>query len=109
MGLYIIPGGSLRRLWAAALIQAYEDIIDPDSDKPGTRDVIQRKAIAWVTSTRSDTSSFISVCVYLGLNPVKVRKIILASRNARKAKHQKRARLLIEAAERGEARVLHAG
>ena len=68
----------INRIWAAVLLQACEDIVSPtDTDKPDTRRALRRQALAWVTSTRTDECSFISVCLNLCINPNIARQKIL--------------------------------
>lgn len=65
------------RIWAAVLLQACKDVVSPDASKAVSRATIRRQALAWIMSTRTDTCSFIGVCLNLGMDPHNARLKIL--------------------------------
>jgi len=85
----MIPKFDVERLWLAVLLQTYKDIVSLDAGKPESNDSVQRKAIAWVTSNRTDTSSFVGVCSTLGLDLGHVRfRVLQTSRNISKMRRR---------------------
>ena len=59
-----------KKLWAAVLLKAIEDIDEEDDD------IARDSAIYWLKSDNDKFCSFINVCEILDINPLKIKTLL---------------------------------